>query len=174
MRVSFVAREPRRERWAWSAGCSVAAGATGALLMYFLDPDQGRRRRSMGRDRLAGSMRRGWRALTRRGRDVTADAYGLVQQATHVEPQHWSVPNDATLAHRIESELFRGSDIPKGRISINAEGGMIVLRGELDRPEQIRKIEDAVAAMPGVRGVHSLLHLPGTPVPDRGSVTPAP
>ncbi len=84
------------------------------------------------------------------------------------------MPNDAALAHRVESELFRDPDTPKGRININAEAGIVVLRGELDQPEQIRAIDAAVSRMAGVRGVHNLLHLPGTPVPDRGSVLPAP
>jgi hypothetical protein len=142
--------------------------------MYFLDPDRGRRRRSVTRDWLGAALRRGWRALGRTGRRVTAETSGLAQQAQHRQPEHWSVPNDATLAQRVETELFRDPNIPKERITINAEAGMIVLRGELDRPEHIRAVEEAVSRMAGVRGVHNLLHLPGTPVPDRGSVLPAP
>jgi osmotically-inducible protein OsmY len=107
------------------------------------------------------------------GRRLTAETYGLAQQAQHVQPEHWSVPNDATLVQRVESELFRDPDVPKGRININAEAGMIALRGVLDRPEQIRAVENAVSRMPGVRGVQNLLHLPGTPVPNLGSVLPA-
>ena len=164
----------RRKPRAWLPGTWLAAGSAGALAMYFLDPDRGRRRRGMFADRLMGSMRRGFGALKRVGRGAAADTYGLTQQARHLEPEHWSPPNDVTLAQRVESELFRDPDLPKGRININAEAGMIVLRGELDRPEQIRHVEEAVSRMAGVRGVHNLLHLPGTPVPDRGSVLPAP
>ena len=142
--------------------------------MYFLDPDSGRRRRSIARDWFAASVRRGWRTAARGSRRVTAETYSLAQQAQHRQPEHWSVPNDATLVQRVESELFRDPDVPRGRITINAEAGIVVLRGELDRPEQIRAIEGAVSRIAGVRGVHNLLHLPGTPVPDRGSVLPAP
>jgi hypothetical protein len=152
----------------------LAAGALGALLTYLLDPDHGRRRRSLARDRLGGSLRRAFRGFRRTARGAAADTYALAQQAQHLQPEHWSVPDDATLAQRVQTELFRDPEIPKGRITINAEAGIIVLRGELDRPEQIRAIEQAVSRMPGVRGVHNLLHLPGTPVPDRGSVLPAP
>ena len=59
--------------------------------------------------------------------------------------------------------MFRDPDIPKGRININAEGGVIVLRGELERPEQINAVEAAVRRVAGVRDVENLLHLPGTP-----------
>ena len=84
------------------------------------------------------------------------------------------MPNDATLAQRVQSELFRDPDFPKERITINAEAGVIVLRGELDRPEQIRAVEDAVSRMAGVRGVRNLLHRPVAPVPERGSVLLSP
>ena len=40
---------------------------------------------------------------------------------------------------------------------------MIVLRGQLERPEQTNAVEAAVRRVPGVRDVENLLHLPGTP-----------
>ena len=175
LKTRFVAwRQPRREPRARLAASCLTAAAAGALTMYFLDPDRGRGRRSTTGDRLAGSLRRAFRTLGRTTRGAAADTYGLAQHAQHLQPEHWSVPNDATLAQRVESELFRDRDIPKGRISINAEAGIVVLRGELDRPEQILGIERTVSHTPGVRGVHNLLHLAGTPAPDRGSVIPAP
>ena len=175
MRMRIIARQqgPRRELGAWLAGW-LAAGAAGAVAMYFLDPDRGRGRRSMARDRLAGSMRRRFRALGRAGQGAAFGTHALAQQARHRQPEEWSVPNDATLTQRVQSELFRDPDLPKERITMNAEAGIIVLRGELERPEQIRAVEDAVSRMAGVRGVRNLLHLPGTPVPERGSVLPSP
>lgn len=158
----------------WDAASWFGASALGATTMYLVDPEQGRRRRAMVRDRVAAGFRAGFRGLGRRARATAADTYGVAQQIQHVKPEEWSVPNDATLAQRVESELFRDAEIPKGQINVNAEAGIVVLRGELERPEQIRSIEQAVSSMPGVRGVHNLLHLPGTPVPDRGSVLPAP
>ena len=168
---NMFGRRQSRAPQAWMAGSCLGAGAAA---MYFLDPVLGKSRRAYARDRMAGTMRRCMRALGRSTRGATADTYGLAQQAQHLRPEHWSVPNDATLANRVESELFRDPDIPKGRINVNAEAGMIVLRGELDRPDQIRAIEDRVNRMPGVRGVHSLLHLRGTPAPHLESVVPAP
>jgi hypothetical protein len=173
MNVMPVVRRPRRQPRVWLPGTWLAAGSAGALAMYFLDPDQGRRRRTLFADQLRATFRRGVSAVNGMVRGAAADTYGLAQQARHAEPEHWSPPNDVTLAQRVESELFRDPDLPKGRININAEAGIIVLRGELDRPEQIRRVEESVSRMAGVRGVHNLLHLPGTPVPDRGSVLPA-
>jgi hypothetical protein len=173
MRIITRRQRPRRELRAWLAGW-LAAGAAGALGMYFLDPDRGRGRRSLARDRLGESVRRGFHALGRTGRGAAAGSHALVQQARHRHPEEWSVPNDATLAQRVRSELFRDPDLPTERITINAEAGIIVLRGEIERPDQIRAVEDAVSGMAGVRGVRNLLHLPGTPAPERGSVLPSP
>jgi osmotically-inducible protein OsmY len=73
--------------------------------------------------------------------------------------------DDGTLAHRVESELFRRARVPKGQIDINAEDGVVFLRGVAGRPEEIARIEEAAQRIPGVRSVESLLHLPGTPAP---------
>ena len=139
------------------------AGALGAAVMYFLDPDQGRRRRNMTRDRIAATFRGGIRGLSRAGRAAGAEAYDAAQKATHLGPDDPFPPNDATLAKKVESEVFRDPEVPKGRINLNVEGGVVVLRGELDRPEQITAVEAAARRVAGVREVENLLHLPGTP-----------
>jgi osmotically-inducible protein OsmY len=78
-----------------------------------------------------------------------------------------SVPDldDAELAHKVESVVFRDPAVPKGRISVNAENGRVFLRGEVETPEVISDLETAVRKIAGVRDVKNLLHLPGTPAP---------
>jgi hypothetical protein len=44
---------------------------------------------------------------------------------------------------------------------------MVILRGELENPTDIGRIEDRVRAVPGVRGVQNLLHPRGTPAPNK-------
>jgi hypothetical protein len=144
----------------WS---TFVAATMGAGLMYFFDPDQGRRRRNMTRDRVAATFRGGVRSAERAGRAAGAEAYGWSQKATHLTPENPIPANDETLARKVESDLFRDPDVPKGRINVNVEDRMVVLRGELDRPEQINAIEAAVRKIPGVREVKNLLHLAGTP-----------
>ena len=141
----------------------LVAGALGAAVMYFLDPDQGRRRRHMTRDRIAATFRGGLRGLSRAGRAAGAEVYGAVRTVTHLQQEDPFPPNDATLAKKVESEVFRDPEVPKGRINLNVEGGVVVLRGELDRPEQISAVEQAARRVAGVREVENLLHLPGTP-----------
>lgn len=154
--------------------CAFVCGAiAGTAWMYYSDAERGRLRRHVTRDKLTSWWRGSGDALKSTSRFAAAETYGLTQRVAHAGQQEWSVPNDAALADRVQTELFGDPRVPKDRISINAEAGMIVLRGELDRPDQIRDVEDAVSHMPGVRGVHNLLHLTGSPVPDRGSVVPA-
>jgi hypothetical protein len=99
-------------------------------------------------------------------RSAGARAGGRAKGFVHrLRPQGAEPPDDVTLAHKVESVVFRDPRFPKGRININAEQGEVFLRGQIARPELIHDLEAAVRKVPGVRDVENLLHLPGTPVP---------
>ena len=66
-------------------------------------------------------------------------------------------PEDATLRDRVMSEVFRDERF-KGNVNVAAEYGRIVLHGELERPELVDELVDAVRRVEGVRGVDSRLH----------------
>ena len=111
-----------------------------AALRYFFHPAEGARRRAMVLGRLRG-----------------------LQTRAHEGPK--PQPDDVTLAHQVESELFRDPGVPKGQINVNAENGKIVLRGEVGGPEMIRDLEDRARKVHGVSDVENLLHLPGAEAP---------
>jgi osmotically-inducible protein OsmY len=138
----------------------VIGGALGALLALFLDA----RRRNETRDRVLATFRRAGRKPARAGRGVAAEAYGVAQKAQHVRevPKEY---DDATLAHKVETEIFRDPEIPKGQINVNAQGGLIQLRGELPNEEMIDDLVSRVRDVQGVHDVENLLHLPGRPAP---------
>jgi hypothetical protein len=143
----------------------LALGAlVGAALAYLFDPSNGRRRRATLVDRSAGLARRGGRRTARAGRGVVAEAYGVTQKLQHLkeEPKEF---DDVTLARKVETEIFRDPDVPKGQINVNAEDGIVVLRGEVDRPELMEELVAKTRKVQGVRDVQNLLHLPGTPAP---------
>jgi hypothetical protein len=73
--------------------------------------------------------------------------------------------DDTELAHKVQSIVFRDPSLPKGQVSINAENGKVFLRGQVDAPETIVRIERAVRDVEGVETVDNLLHVPGTPAP---------
>jgi osmotically-inducible protein OsmY len=141
------------------------AAAAGAAIAYFFDPTSGRRRRAMTRDRTAALVRQTWRRAGRLERAAEAEAYGLSQKARHLSEETKPTPDDATLAHKVETEIFRDADVPKGQINVNAENGVVFLRGEVGTPEMIRDLEERARKVNGVQEVENLLHLPGTPAP---------
>jgi hypothetical protein len=141
--------------------------AIGAALVYFLDPQQGARRRNMARDRILAFFRRRGRGAARFGRGAASEAYGVKQKVTHLreEPKDY---DDQTLKAKVESEVFRPADAPKGDVNVNVENGVVYLRGQVERPELIDDLESRVRAVQGVREVENLLHVPGTQAPTSG------
>jgi osmotically-inducible protein OsmY len=137
------------------------AGAIGAAIAYFLDPDNGRRRRKLLADKTGKYVRQG----ARQAQGVGAQAQGLKAQATHRQEQDKPEPDDVTLARKVETEIFRDADVPKGRINVNAEDGVVYLRGELEQPDLIKDLESQARKVQGVLGVENLLHVPGQEAP---------
>ena len=66
--------------------------------------------------------------------------------------------DDVTLAHKVETELFRPSDVPKGSISVNVNDGVVELRGELPDQQQIDELGEGARKIAGVKDVRNLLH----------------
>jgi osmotically-inducible protein OsmY len=136
----------------------------GALAAVFLDPANGKRRRHTLRDRSRGSLRRGTRRTARLGRGVAAQTYGLAQKARHLHQQPKDY-DDATLKAKVETELFRPEHAPKGRVNVNAQNGIVQLRGELDSRDLIEDLVHRTRKIQGVRDVENLLHLVGEEAP---------
>ena len=151
---------------AMAAATATCGVALGALLEYFLDPAAGRRRRHTARDRLVSRMRRGERRAAMRARRAESHALGIARRTVNAARRGEREPlDDVTLAHKVESELYRRARVPKGRISINAEDGFVFLRGVMERQEDIERIAATTRQIAGVREVENLMHLPGTPAP---------
>ena len=144
-------------------------GAAAVALTYFFDPENGSRRRNVARDRVLALFRQGGRKATDAGRGVASEAYGLKQKATHMREQSKAQPDDVSLARKVETQIFRDADVPKGKINVNAENGKVVLRGEVEDPSMIEDLEKAARKVQGVREVENLLHPAGSPAPTSSS-----
>jgi len=121
-----------------------------AALVYFFDPKRGKRRQ---------------KNAIKKVNALAGKARGAAGRATHPKEQ----PDDVTLVRKVESELFRDAEVPKGKININAENGKIVLRGEADSPAMIDDLAKKAKSVQGVQDVENLLHVPGDPAPSRAS-----
>ena len=171
-RPRLALRRPSRRgtsaRLPASTPAAAAAGgvALGALLAFFADPRAGRRRRRTTRDRVLARVRRGERRAVGRARRAESHAVGIVRRTFNPRRFRRREPlDDVSLAHKVESELSRRAGVPKGEIVVNAEDGVVFLRGVIERQEDVQSLEDATRRIAGVRGVENLLHPPGTPAP---------
>jgi osmotically-inducible protein OsmY len=163
-RARIAAAKARVHGRAKASGLSTkavgAAGAAGLAAGYFLDPDSGKRRRHIARDRTLAVIRRG-SARTRREAGYRAgQVEGKVEAAKSKAAPEKPAPNDQALAERVKSEIFQPADAPKGAVNVNVEQGVVYLRGEVKRPEEIRKLVEEAGQIDGVRGVENLLHTP--------------
>jgi osmotically-inducible protein OsmY len=154
-----------------SSRAALAVGAVGgAAGAYFLDPQNGKRRRHVAFDRVKALLRRGAAESERRARYAAGVAKGAAYEAAGAGDGAESLP-DPDLANKVRTEIFRDVDAPKGDVSVNAENGTIYLRGEVDSPEQIERLGEQARGVQGVGGVVNLLHLPGEPAPTKETAT---
>jgi osmotically-inducible protein OsmY len=146
-------------------GTTLAAGAIGAAIAFFLDPVSGKRRRHLVRDKVGSAVRAARERASRRSRYLQGQAVGALEETRRAGTVR--IPeNDQTLAHKVESEAIGYAGVPSGRVNVNAEKGVVILRGQVDTPGDARRIEKLVREVDGVRGVENLLHTPDTSAPN--------
>jgi osmotically-inducible protein OsmY len=106
------------------------------------------------------------RAAADRATETASEALGRDTDASGEDAANLAGnPDDARLTAKVESELYRDDDVPKGAININVEFGKVVLRGEVESRELIDDLVIRTRAIEGVNDVESLLHVPGEPAP---------
>jgi osmotically-inducible protein OsmY len=158
-----------------STGLFVVGAISGLLRAHFLDRTRGRHRRRRLVLRAAASARRAQRRLVRSVRVSRSTVRGRWQRLVHDVRRPTRKPlDDVGLAHKVESVLFRDPRVPKGRINVNAENGVVFLRGQLDEPELIDALEAGVQQIAGVARVENLLHTAEEPAPASHGQSKAP
>jgi osmotically-inducible protein OsmY len=143
--------------------------AMGAAAAWFLDPNDGSRRRNTVRDRTMKYARKGKDEAARKATYAGSTIKGKATTAapgTSREPVGERL-NDPALQAKVESEIFREPDTPKGKVSVNVEDAIVYLRGEIEDRATVERLREAAAKVDGVRGVENLLHLPGEPAPTK-------
>ena len=123
----------------------------GIGLMYFLDPERGRRRRALVRDKLAHTSRVSTNALGSAGVDLAHRATGLVARARGVLQRR--PVDDTVLVERVRAKLGRASSHPHA-ISVVSTDGVVRLRGPVLQSE----IQRVIRTISGVSGVRRVLN----------------
>jgi hypothetical protein len=75
--------------------------------------------------------------------------------------------DDATIARKVESALFRSTPAAKGKVDVNVVDGVAQLRGQIRTAAQIKALEAAARGVPEVKDVDNLLRTKGSPSPTR-------
>jgi osmotically-inducible protein OsmY len=138
--------------------------AAGAAAAHFLDPDNGARRRNTLRDRGASKARSAASSAQSQASYVAGQAKGAASAVTP-SPTRVEDADDVTLARKVETEIFRDADAPKGDVSVDVQAGVVYLRGMVADQAWIDRLADEAKKVDGVKGVKNLLHRPGTPAP---------
>lgn len=138
-----------RNRWATWMG----AGILGASLMYYLDPERGRRRRSLVRDQTIHAGHKLVAAVDTTVRDIRNRIEGTLAWLRSLFDD--SEPDDEVLAERVRARIGRVASHP-GSIEVSAHNGVVTLGGPVLTAEVDRLI-DRVRSVRGVRGVENRL-----------------
>ncbi len=131
-------------------GRDVLIGATvGSAVMFLLDPNGGRRRRALMRDKVVRATRKTRDGLDATARDLTNRAGGITAAARG----RWSDDQiaDERLVARVRAKLGRVCSHPHA-LEVIAPGGNVTLRG----PVLAAEVNDIVAVVAAVRGVASV------------------
>jgi osmotically-inducible protein OsmY len=122
----------------------------GAAITYIADPNSGRRRRAVMRDKLVRASRKSRDAADATGRDMANRAAGMVAAA---RAQFEDEPvDDARLLERVRARLGRVCSHPRA-IDVQAALGVVTLRGPILARERNRVVQ----TVRGVRGVEDVI-----------------
>lgn len=128
--------------------------ALGAGTMYFLDPQRGRRRRAMVRDKTNHAVNAVGREIGKASRDLRNRTRGLVAEARSTmrpdQPQ-----GDDTLQERVRSVIGHVASRPRD-VQVNVRNGVVTLKGELPAKECAR-LSRKVEKIPGVQELRDKL-----------------
>src|SRR5687767_9700642 len=131
----------------------LVGGALGALAMYFLDPQAGRRRRARTRDKAVHVAKRLNEAGKVTARDTAHRARGVIAGAKRLL-QREDV-SDGTLVGRVRAALGRVVSHPHA-IDVSVSDGHVVLAGPI-LAHEVRPLIRTVRHVPGVHGLDDRL-----------------
>lgn len=131
----------------------LAAFGLGAGTMYLLDPDRGRSRRAVVRDKMIHYGNRSAGAINVASRDLAHRTRGLLSEArSSIFPQRVS---DEVLLGRVRARLGHVVSHPHA-IEVQLSGGVATLMGPIYEDE-VDELIDAIEEVHGIRSVTNQL-----------------
>jgi uncharacterized membrane protein len=128
---------------------TLGAASVGGLLVYFLDPDTGKRRRALVKDQSAKLLREADEAIEKASRDLSNRARGAVAEARSLLPL--GGVSDEVLVEQIRSRIGRVVSFPHF-VEVSARDGVATLRGAVLQSE----LDNLLSTVASTRNVHSV------------------
>jgi uncharacterized membrane protein len=152
MKESVMTREsatnPAMGKW-------LAGAAVGALAMYLADPERGRRRRALARDKMQSLAANAGDALHVASRDLSNRMQGLRVEASRRLFGQDQIADDQLLEERVRAKIGRAVSHPHA-IKTTAQGGRVILSGQVLAGEKEQLLQ-AVRSVMGVKEVEDAL-----------------
>ena len=134
---------------------SIVTGlGAGAGLMYLMDPDRGRRRRALMRDKFSSSLSQSRHGLEKTWRDLENRGHGLVSGARKLFSR--GAADEDVLVERVRSRIGHAVSHPHAITVRSAGPGRVVLEGPVLERE-LNALLSAVSSVRGVRHVENRL-----------------
>jgi hypothetical protein len=141
-----------------NSGITMVGGAgIGALLMYFLDPDRGRRRRAMMQDQAMKARRKISDAADATARDVRNRSAGLLWEARSWFTQKPVDENDQAVLNRVRSNLGMLVRHPRS-VDVSVSQGSVTLKGPI-LEDEVDQVLRAIPRIPGVQDLKNRLEV---------------
>src|SRR5690348_5941610 len=128
---------------------TVGAATVGGLMAYFLDPDTGRRRRALVKDRTTNLVKEADRAIGKASRDLSNRARGTVAEARSLLPLRGV--SDEVLVEQVRARIGRVVSFPHF-VEVSSRGAVSRLRGAALESE----IENLLSRVKSIRHVSSV------------------
>ena len=132
---------------------TMGAATVGGLLVYFLDPDTGRRRRALVKDRVVNLAKEADQAIGKASRDLSNRARGTVAEARSLLPL--GGVSDEVLVEQVRARIGRVVSFPHF-VEVSSRDARINLRGAILESE-LKNILSTISAIRHVASVHNEL-----------------
>jgi uncharacterized membrane protein len=128
---------------------TMGAATVGGLLVYFLDPDTGRKRRALLKDRSVNLLKEADRAIGKASSDLSNRARGAVAEARSLAPL--GNVSDEVLVEQVRARIGRVTSFSHF-VEVSARDGAVSLRGAALESE----LDNLMAAVSSIRRVSSV------------------
>jgi gas vesicle protein len=133
----------------------LCAASAGAAAMYFFDPDRGKKRRTLLRDKTKHTIRVANDKVDRTGRDIRNHVVGTFCKVQSLFRE--GELTDAVLQERVRSKMGRVISHPKA-VKVAATDGIVSLSGPVMASEE-HPLLNAINKIHGVKGIENLLEV---------------